>query len=199
MTKQNKSETGIVLQKEYSIVSEKIKSLFNQPTPKEVIKRRMGRGGKYFDYVEVGYVVKKLNELFGPFWKFEIVDKGREGDQIWVLGRLTVYFSKDFSISKEQYGSATVKKAKDGSILSLGDDFKAASSDALKKCASLFGIAADVYFKNDESIRDEFDDVFVDEDPIIKAKKEFLKKKGIDTSGMSRQEIEKKFLEVKGK
>jgi hypothetical protein len=29
--------------------------------------------------------------------------------------------------------------------LDLGNDFKAATSDALKKCASLFGIAADVY------------------------------------------------------
>ena len=29
--------------------------------------------------------------------------------------------------------------------LDLGNDFKAATSDALKKCASLFGIGADVY------------------------------------------------------
>jgi hypothetical protein len=29
--------------------------------------------------------------------------------------------------------------------MSLADDFKAAASDALKKCASLFGVALDVY------------------------------------------------------
>lgn len=37
------------------------------------------------------------------------------------------------------------------------------------------------------------------EDSIIKAKMEFLEKKGIDTSGMSKEDIEKKFLEVRGK
>ena len=34
-------------------------------------------------------------------------------------------------------------------------------------------------------------------DTITKAKKEFLEKQGVDTTGMSKEEIEKKFLEVK--
>jgi hypothetical protein len=37
----------------------------------------------------------------------------------------------------------------------------------------------------------------INNDPVIKAKKEFLEKKGIETKNLSLEEIEKKFLEVK--
>ena len=156
--KQEEVEKGIVLQREFSIVNERIKKMFNQKTPKKYIKKREGRGGFKFDYVEVGYVIKKLNEMFGPFWKFEIKDKGREGKQIWVLGKLTIYFAKDFFISKEQYGSATVKITREGKVVNLGDDYKAAASDALKKCASMFGIAHDVYFQEAAEVEEEKSD-----------------------------------------
>jgi hypothetical protein len=54
-------------------------------------------------------------------------------------------------ISKEQYGGSDIKKysqgTKIGQPLDIANDLKSAGSDALKKCASLFGIAQDVYWK----------------------------------------------------
>ena len=46
-----------------------------------------------------------------------------------------------YEISKTQYGQHTVAKN-----VPIGDAFKAASTDCLKKCASLFGVALDVYW-----------------------------------------------------
>jgi hypothetical protein len=50
---------------------------------------------------------------------------------------------------KTQFGGADIKRhasgAKSGRPLSIADDYKAAASDALKKCASLLGIGLDLY------------------------------------------------------
>jgi hypothetical protein len=52
---------------------------------------------------------------------------------------------------KTQFGSAEVKRArKTGLPLSIGDDLKAASSDALKKASSLLGLALDLYRSDDD-------------------------------------------------
>jgi len=128
-------------------------TVLNKKTPAKFIKRRMGRGGKYFDYVETGFVIEQLNKAFNNMWDFEIVDKQIGQDKIWVLGKLTVKFITPFgiqTISKSQFGGSDVKRS-NGVVIDIGDDLKAAASDSLKKCASLLGIAKDVYFKEDYS------------------------------------------------
>ena len=67
----------------------------------------------------------------------------QDPQEVVIRGRLTVH-AKHGTIVKEQFGSASVKRS-NGSITSLGDDLKAATSDALKKCASLLGLALDLY------------------------------------------------------
>jgi len=129
-------------------------SVLNKKTPKKFIKKRPGRGGKYFDYVETGYVVEQLNKAFNGMWDFEILDKQIGREKIWVLGKLTVKFITPLgvqTVSKSQFGGSDIKRTKEGEIIDIGDDLKAAASDALKKCASLFGIAKDVYFREDYS------------------------------------------------
>lgn len=113
------------------------------PTPPEFIKTRPGKGGKELSYVEGGYVVARLNAAFSPIgWQFEVVKETIIADEIWVMGRLTVIDHKNnFRVSKEQYGT---KKREDKMM--LGDALKGAATDALKKCASYFGIALDVYW-----------------------------------------------------
>ena len=118
-----------------------------QPTPATCIKRKPGRGGTTLSYVDVGYVTTKLNDIFGHVWTFEVVREGREGAHVWVLGRLRVMLRDGVVLTKEQYGSSDVKVVKaTGKPVCLGDDFKAAASDAMKKCASMLGLASDVYF-----------------------------------------------------
>ena len=137
------------------LVIQEIKTaLVDFKTPSKYIKQRVGTGGKMFDYVEAGYVVKTLNEKFNwkgvPLWDFKIIDKQIGNTQIWVLGELTLHISDAITITKQQFGAADIKKSRaTQAIISIGDDLKAASSDALKKCASLVGIASDVYWQGD--------------------------------------------------
>jgi recombination DNA repair RAD52 pathway protein len=50
-------------------------TVLNKKTPAKFIKKRVGRGGKYFDYVETGFVIEQLNKAFNNMWDFEIIDK----------------------------------------------------------------------------------------------------------------------------
>jgi len=122
-----------------------------QKTPREHVFKRPGKGGGTWDFVTGAFVKKTLNYTFGWLWNFEIVDKGREGEQVWVQGRLTVLNPKTLApmIVKEQFGRADMKfKKGTKEPLDYGNDLKAAATDALKKCASEFGIASDIYAGN---------------------------------------------------
>jgi recombination DNA repair RAD52 pathway protein len=124
-----------------------------QKTPAEHIYQRKGKGGQTWDYVTGTYVKKTLNYVFGWNWDFTVVAHGVEGNQIWVHGRLTVrvpWKKGEFqSIVKEQFGRADVKQLKTGGNVDFGNDLKAATTDALKKCASELGIASDIYGKEE--------------------------------------------------
>lgn len=119
-----------------------------QRTPPGQVYRRKGKGGHMFDYVTGSYITKALNYAFGWNWDFEVVEHGKEANHVWVLGRLTVR-SADGSkhITKTQFGRSDVKQLKSGGNLDYGNDLKAASTDALKKCASMLGFASDIYGK----------------------------------------------------
>lgn len=100
------------------------------------------------DYVEVGYVINMLNQVFGWDWNFRILDQQIGKKQVWVRGELSVRV-KDHEIVKGQYGGADIKFQKStGEAVSIADDLKAASSDCLKKCASMLGIAGDIYWRD---------------------------------------------------
>jgi len=132
-----------------------------QKTPAKHVYRRPAKGGGEWDYVTGTYVKKVLNYVFGWMWNFEVKDKGIEGDCLWILGRLTVKDSNGNEIFKEQFGRADVKfktmpdpkdskkRIRTDKYLDYGNDLKAATTDALKKCAAEFGIASDIYGKNE--------------------------------------------------
>lgn len=137
-----------------------------KPTPKKYLQERKGKGGELWTYVTGNYVKKALNVVFGFDWDFEVVkyefDLGIK--QCFVLGKLTMR-SDGKTIVKSQFGRADIKfrvaytpdpnnpgksiKQTTDEPLDLGNDLKAATTDALKKCASEIGIAADVYAKEE--------------------------------------------------
>lgn len=121
------------------------RSFIAQKTPGQFIKKRPGPGGKELEYVEIGYVVNLLNQAFGWDWDFIIIDQEVGKKQVWVRGELAVRI-KDHTIVKAQYGGSDIKYTRTGELISIADDLKAAASDCLKKCASLLGIAGDVYW-----------------------------------------------------
>lgn len=137
-----------------------------QRTPDNHIYQRPAKGGGTWDYVTGTYVKKVLNYAFGWQWDFEIKNHGREGNLVWVLGRLTCHLSGDRKIIKEQFGRADVKTKKGSNEpLDFGNDLKAATTDALKKCASELGIASDIYGK------EEFNEIRVQQIDLPEPKK----------------------------
>lgn len=126
-----------------------------QKTPAVFIKQRAGRGGQTFSYVEIGYIIKMLNAIFGFGgwdWEYQLVEplSFPHTNQIVLTGKLTVKIFQDTklvtTIVKTASGGKDVALLKDSQKpVDLGDDVKSASADALKKAASLLGIAEDVY------------------------------------------------------
>jgi hypothetical protein len=108
------------------------------------IKRRRGAFGGDLDYVETADVIRRLNTAFDGQWSFEIVEYQQLGDEVVVLGKLTAE-----GIQKMQFGSHQITKSKrDGEVVNLGYDLKAAASDALKKSATHLGVALHLYSEN---------------------------------------------------
>jgi hypothetical protein len=117
--------------------------LLEKPFEPENVKQRQGSFGNTLDYVEGHAVVARLNEAFEANWTFELVNHWilNETDEVLVLGKLTAE-----RITKMAFGSKQVARNKDTKdIISLGDDLKAASTDALKKAASLLGVGLYLY------------------------------------------------------
>ena len=140
------NEKGKYMIAKSPITKKQVLQIFQQ-TPPQHVKTRPGKGGGQWSFVTGVYIKKVLNYVFGWLWDFQIIDKGREGDQVWVQGRLTIKNEKlEPIVIKEQFGGADVKFKKGTKhMLDYPNDLKAASTDALKKCASEIGIANDIY------------------------------------------------------
>lgn len=133
-------------------------------TPKNHIYERPGKGGGKWKFVTGVYVKKVLNLMFGWDWSFEVVEHkiDLQLKQAYVLGKLTVN-SNGRSIVKMQFGRVDIKFRKsDNMPLDVGNDLKAATTDALKKCAAELGIASDVYAPN------EFKEIKIVEEEVAK-------------------------------
>ncbi len=116
-------------------------------TPKSAIRQRPAKGGGTWNYVSGNYIRKVLNLMFGWDWDFEIVNEfiNIEHGEVVVKGRLTCR-TNGKTIVKTQYGNKDIMFHKGTrKPLSIGNDMKAAATDALKKCATELGIAQDVY------------------------------------------------------
>jgi len=112
-----------------------------RPFEPHQIRQRQGLWGDLLDYVEGVDYIERLNEAFEFEWSFEILEHRVYEDEVVVLGQL-----RAAGIVKQQFGRSRITRSRDGGeILSLGDDLKAAATDSLKKCASLFGIGLHLY------------------------------------------------------
>lgn len=124
-------------------------ALLLKKTPKQYVHTRPAKGGGTWDYVSGGYVRKVLNLMFGWDWDFEVVSEQVVGKQVIVKGKLTCRVNNR-QIVKMQFGcKEVICRSGTETPLNLGNDFKAAATDALKKCAAELGIAADIYNKQD--------------------------------------------------
>jgi hypothetical protein len=102
------------------------------------------RGGVELEYITGEQCVSRLNQELGFMaWSFRVFEHGihAEADECWALGELTVTIG-DRTVTRQQFGSQKVKRSRSsGTPLDIGFDLKGAATDALKKCASLIGVA----------------------------------------------------------
>lgn len=121
-------------------------NLIMSRTPERHIKERPIPGGGTAKFVAGQYMINMLNLLTGFRWSFDVLSENEKHKQIIVKGQLTAEFKDGTKIIKTQFGRSMVKYHKGSTDpVDYGNDFKAASTDALKKCASQMGIAWDVY------------------------------------------------------
>ena len=122
------------------------RTLLEKPFEPNQIKQRQGSFGHILDYVEGPVITARLNDAFEANWTFEITNHWilKETDEVIVLGKLTAE-----NVTKMAFGSKEITRNKDTkAIMSIGDDLKSASTDALKKAASLFGVGLYLYSEN---------------------------------------------------
>jgi hypothetical protein len=166
-----KNEVATVTKEELSLVENIILNgkqlgLLTKKTPEKYLMKRSAKGGGEWTYVTGSYMKKVLNLMFGFNWNFEVVEYkfDLQIKQAFVLGKLTCK-TGGAEIIKMQFGRADIKfineyvpnpqkpgqtmKKQTNEPLDLGNDLKAATTDALKKCASEIGIASDIYGKNE--------------------------------------------------
>jgi len=175
--------------KEYLEILEKkhdeaLRNLYTGTTPREVIFQRPIRGGAQVDYVPGWWFVEQLNALFGHLWDFEVLEQFIGEKQIWVKGRITAKGPGGVTVSKTAFGGSDIKKYGDksdkvGQVIDIGDDLKSAATDAMKKAATLLGIASDIYGKRE----------VLEQTSPQRAQLETLYKIG-KTKNMSREEVD---------
>lgn len=120
----------------------KNREILEKKFSRKEVKRRPDKEGRELFYIETSSVIRRLNEALDGEWSFEIKEKmiDLERGYIWVLGRLTCG-----DVVKEQFGFKAFSEDEENRFLNLGDDLKAAASDALKKCATLLGVGLYLY------------------------------------------------------
>ena len=123
--------------------------LLLKKTPSQYVRQRPAKGGGVWHYVSGAYVRKVLNLMFGWDWDFEVLSEMIQGNQVIVKGKLTCRVNGK-SIIKTQFGCKEIMMRKGtNEPLNLGNDFKSATTDALKKCSAELGIAGDIYGKDE--------------------------------------------------
>jgi hypothetical protein len=109
------------------------------------MERELRKGGANLVYIPVSEVITRLNKVLGvDKWSFDIVScqrDARDPDYIVAHVRITWHTSESVGwISRDGFGGQKIKRTKNGDIVDLGDEFKGAVSDALKKAAQTLGV-----------------------------------------------------------
>jgi hypothetical protein len=113
----------------------------SDPFPVEM-ERTVNKSGRALTYLPIAEVINKMNKVIGiGNWSSEVVSIGRDAlDPDWVIAHVRVSITVPSNQTNEKVhatydgvGGQAVKRKKTGEILDLGDEFKGAVSDALKK------------------------------------------------------------------
>lgn len=135
----------------------KVRDLLEQKFPPEQIRHDLRRNDGFEPvYVEAHNIIQRLNDAFGGVWTFKVLDHffvppNGMPSQVVVKGELSVPCDEDDAelvVVKQQFGSCFVR-CQNGVTTDIGSDLKAAATDALKKCATMLGVALELYQRDE--------------------------------------------------
>lgn len=130
--------------KQTSAMSEAIAKQLQEPFPQEMLRFNQAKG---LTYIPISEVIARLNRVLGfENWSYDVVKAWREPDHPdWCLAHVCLQVTiGDKEISRSGYGGQQIKKKKNGDVVDLGDEFKGAVSDALKKAAQSLGVGLEL-------------------------------------------------------
>jgi hypothetical protein len=109
------------------------------------MERSITKSGTSLVYIPVSEVINRLNKVLGvEQWSFNVVKCDRDPiDTDFVIAHVQIrWYSRDGIqfIERDGIGGQRIKRNKAGQIVDLGDEFKGAISDALKKAAQTLGV-----------------------------------------------------------
>ena len=115
-----------------------LSTALSAPFPKEV-ERQLDKGGTSLTYIPVSEVIVRLNDVFGSLgWSYTLVKCERDVlDPDFLVAHVSMTVG---DITRDGVGGQKIKRTRAGEILDLGDEYKGAVSDALKKAAQSFGV-----------------------------------------------------------
>lgn len=188
---------------------DKLKSVVTRPIPDQLIQQRSGGGNKMLSYLSGSAIIDHLNEAFGYLWDWHIekfwvqnsIDKFNpkydkepvpQGPVAHCHGVLTVYFPKHdgtfFAIKKSAAGAQMIN----GGQSDQEHIFKSCSTDALKKAASMLGIALELARSQDEQeffYAINYEDPWTDEMLAKHAEDRNIIKSAMESNGLTQEDM----------
>ena len=130
-----------VEQMDMNLITQKHKDVSNLDTPKYFIKSKMG-----VDYVEYSYMRDVADKHF-PGWSWHIIKSDALGGASYVVhGRLRWFDNGIWREGDAVAAHRIQKKRGSEEFVDIGNDIKAANTDAIKKALNMYlNIADDVY------------------------------------------------------
>lgn len=120
----------------------------SEPFPQEM-ERKVNKSGTTLTYIPVSEIINRLNKVLGvDKWSFQVLHCMRDTvDPDFVTAHVRITALMDSGVPNQQttvirdgIGGQKIKRTKQGAIIDLGDEFKGAISDALKKAAQTLGV-----------------------------------------------------------
>lgn len=145
-----------------------------EPFPQEM-ERTLVKGGTALTYIPVSEVITRLNRVFGVCgWSSTIIRCERdERDPDFIVAHVRLTVEGDYDnplVTKDGFGGQKIKRTKNGDIVDLGDEFKGAISDALKKAAQQLGIG--LYLARDPDAIELEQAIYAEANPPAKTQAE---------------------------
>ena len=122
------------------------RQLLEEPFDKSLLKTRKGTFGNTFSYIEAQHFIRRLQEAFEGEWSFSIEEHTIRDNEVIIIGKLSAG-----GVTKMAFGGSKITISREGEVVSIADDLKAAATDALKKASSLLGVGLHLYSEPTDS------------------------------------------------